>query len=241
MGTTAVDQTRQTQITTRRKETLIHTQVRAVPEQEIIHWNHKIMALEELFKLVPEVVATITMILEGRFMYRNDKESKNFGEMRLMKKIKKTLIIFSITLSPSLCVAQISLSCSVNGVYMFHTTGTLEKKEGVAIVDIEQEGKYKCISISSSIPELDDVIACTKHLKLVKFIDNSNESRWDIQSTYALVKNDGKTRESNVKIVVDRGSGKLIVRNDFLIDESMATSLSVSGLCEKINKKTRKF
>ncbi len=68
MGTTEVDQTRQTQITTRRKEMLIHTQVSAAPEQEIIRWNHKIMALEDPSKLALGGVVTTTTIQDAKYM-----------------------------------------------------------------------------------------------------------------------------------------------------------------------------
>jgi hypothetical protein len=154
------------------------------------------------------------------------------------------LVIFSANfLSTSLAYAlDLTLSCKVQSTYTYHyvlsSEVSVEKNDGIAFVDIQENKKYKSISISSTISELDNLLAVTRHPNLDSVLDNSDSGKWDIDSVLVSFK-EGARRESQTKIVVNRNSGEILVQSSSKKDNVIRSETSAFGFCEKIGSKKK--
>ena len=105
---------------------------------------------------------------------------------------------------------------------------------------IEEIKKFKAISISSNISDLDNLLTATRHPNLESFIDESNFNRWDIQSNLVNLK-EGKRYERITKIIIDRNSGEIIIQASSIVDKLIRSELSAFGTCSKVDSKKRRF
>lgn len=163
------------------------------------------------------------------------------------KKIKSLkLVVFILCFSGTsfLYALDKKLSCNVQSTYTYRyvlsSETSVEKNEGIAFVTIEEIKKFKAISISSNISDLDNLLTATRHPNLESFIDESNFNRWDIQSNLVNLK-EGKRYERITKIIIDRNSGEIIIQASSIVDKLIRSELSAFGTCSKVDSKKRRF
>ena len=156
------------------------------------------------------------------------------------------LVIFSTNFwGASLVYAiDLTLSCRVQSTYRYHyllsSEVSVEKNDGIAFVDIEENKKYKALSISSTILDLDNLLAVTRHPSLESVLDKSDSSKWDIESNLVSFK-EGIRSERQTKIVINRNSGEILIQSSSIKDKVTRSETSAFGVCSKIENVKRKF
>ena len=153
------------------------------------------------------------------------------------KFIKLSIFLLISISSFSSFSVEIKLRCEVS--IKANYAGLSETTFASLIAEVDDSGKNKMITISSSDPNINYISVTTypssktDKIKMVSR-DESNTGKWDIHTTQNFP---DKTKLEQ-RVYIDRSSGEIMISS---LDRKESHFVTAGGSCEKIDNTKKKF
>jgi len=149
---------------------------------------------------------------------------------------KYIILIYLISLNAM--AEEIRLSCNML-IKSMYFNGHSESRKETVFADIDFEGSNFSAQLKGTefIFSISSSSFKNKYSTTEILGNNSNDNKWDITTITTMSE---ANIESENYIYLDRNSGKINVRSELTRNNRKTTTIG-SGMCDKINTKSKKF